>query len=471
MTPSFAHDFSEGLNSSEPHQPAGKPNGASNAPAAATPPKPRQAKEAMPASARLTDFYAYMPSHTYIYVPTREMWPAASVNARVTWPVGEDGKTIAASKWLDIHRAVEQATWHPGRPEIITDMVALMSGWVEHQGARVFNLYLPPPVQPGDPNLAQRWIDHVRAIYPDDADHIIKWLAHRVQHPGIKCNHALVLGGEQGIGKDTILEPVTTALGKWNCQEISPIQMLGRFNGWLKAVLVRVSEARDLGEVDRYAFYEHAKAVIVTPPDVLRVDEKNLREHYVVNVLGLVITTNHKTDGLYLPADDRRHYVAWSDRRAADYKEGYWRALYEWYAAGGTGHVGAYLRALDLSDFDPKAPPRKTAAFWAIVQAGEAPESSELRDVLEHLGNPPAVTVDQLAAGAYDLKLAELHDELRDRKNRRATPHKLERVGMVQVRNPDATDGAFKVCGRRKIVYAQRELPLPDQIRAARRVG
>jgi hypothetical protein len=275
----------------------------------------------------------------------------------------------------------------------------------------------------------------------------------------------------QGIGKDSLLEPVTSALGKWNCQEISPVQMLGRFNGWLKAVLVRVSEARDLGDVDRYMFYEHAKAVIVTPPDVLRVDEKHLREHYCVNVLGLVITTNHKTDGLYLPADDRRHYVAWSDRQASDYGEGYWRGLYGWYAAGGTGHVCAYLRSIDLSGFDPKAPPVKTPAFWAIVQAGEAPESSELRDVLDHLGNPPAVTVEQLAKTAYELKLSGLYDDLRDRKNRRAIPHKLERVDYIQVRNPDAADGAFKVFGMRRTVYAQRALPLSDQVRAARRVG
>ncbi len=31
----------------------------------------------------LDDFHAYMPQHTYIFVPTREMWAAGSVNARV----------------------------------------------------------------------------------------------------------------------------------------------------------------------------------------------------------------------------------------------------------------------------------------------------------------------------------------------------------------------------------------------------
>src|SRR6266568_4622602 len=31
----------------------------------------------------LDDFHAYMPQHSYIYAPSRESWPAASVNARI----------------------------------------------------------------------------------------------------------------------------------------------------------------------------------------------------------------------------------------------------------------------------------------------------------------------------------------------------------------------------------------------------
>ena len=105
---------------------------------------------------------------------------------------------------------------------------------------------------------------------PDEADHIILWLAHRVQRPHEKINHALVLGGTPGIGKDTILEPVKRAVGPWNFADVSPKQVLGRFNGFLKSVILRVSEARDLGEFDRYAFFDHMKAYIAAPPDVLR---------------------------------------------------------------------------------------------------------------------------------------------------------------------------------------------------------
>ena len=45
-----------------------------------------------------------------------------------------------------------------------------------------------------------------------------------------------------------------------------------------------------MGDVDRFKFYAHMKALMAAPPDVLRVDEKNLREHSVFNVCGVVMT-------------------------------------------------------------------------------------------------------------------------------------------------------------------------------------
>ena len=91
-------------------------------------------------------------------------------------------------------------------------------------------------------------------MFGDDDEHIVMWLAHRGQHPRRKINHALVLGGSQGIGKDTALEPAKYAVGPWNFTEVSPQHLLGRFNGFLKSVILRVNEARDLGEVNRFSF-------------------------------------------------------------------------------------------------------------------------------------------------------------------------------------------------------------------------
>jgi hypothetical protein len=65
-------------------------------------------------------------------------------------------------------------------------------------------------------------------------------------------------------------------------------------------------------------------------------------------MLGVIITTNYLTDGIYLPAEDRRHYVAWSMLLPADFAPGYWNWMWGWYAEGGDRHVAAYLDALDI---------------------------------------------------------------------------------------------------------------------------
>jgi hypothetical protein len=381
-----------------------------------------------------------------------------------------DGKQVilSASAWLDRHKPVEQMTWTPGHPLVIHDKLVIEGGWIDRCGVTCFNLYRPPTITPGDAAKASKWIDHLRYVFPEEveADHIVNWLAHRVQRPEEKINHALVLGGLQGIGKDTILEPVKYAIGAWNFHEVSPQQILGRFNGFLKSVILRISEARDLGEFDRFAFYDHMKAYTAAPPDVLRVDEKFLREHSIFNCCGVVITTNHKTNGIHLPADDRRHFVAWSDRTKEDekFQGNYWSDLWGYYDAGGLQHVAAYLLQHDISGFNAKAPPPKTPAFWAIVDANRPPEDAELADVLESLGHPNAIPLARILSAAEGDTAAWLND----RKNRRIIPHRLESCGYVPVRNPDAEDGRWKIFGRRLAVYARTELPLRDQISAAR---
>ncbi len=428
----------------------------------------------------LDHFRAYMPAHNYIFAPTGEPWPASSVNARLD-PVpmlnraGEplldkDGnhRTQKASAWLDENRAVEQMTWAPGLPQVIADRLVSDGGWMPKPGFNVFNLYRPPLPIDGDPAKAQPWLEHVRTVYPDDAGHLIRWLAHRVQRPEEKINHAIVMGGSQGIGKDTILEGVKAAIGPWNFTEVSPQHMLGRFNGFVKSVILRVSEARDLGDVDRFAFYDHMKTYTAAPPDVLRVDEKHLREYAAFNVCGVIITTNHKTDGIYLPADDRRHYVAWSPVSREAFSDDYWSDLYRWYQSGGIGHVAAYLRTLDLSDFNAKAPPPKTPAFWDIVSANSAPEDAELADALDNLGRPEATTIASLALATSD---EGFRAYLSERKNSRRIPHRLEQCGYVAVRNSAAKDGLFKVSGKRCAIYARHDLAPRDQIAAANKLA
>ncbi|MGC2221496.1 MAG: primase-helicase family protein [Methylocella sp.] len=427
-----------------------------------------QAREAANHGVTLGDFVAYREQRNYIFKPTRAMWPASAVDDELPPVPLPGGKTIAASKWIAGNQAVQQITWAPGEPELIEGRLTSDGGFIEREGVTVFNLYRAPACARGDAAKADRWSEHVRHVYPSDADHIIMFLAHRVQRPQEKINHALLLGGNQGIGKDTLLEPVKRAVGHWNFGEASPSDMFASFNRFQRSVILRISEGRDLGDVDRFKLYDRMKTVIAAPPDVLKINEKNLREYYVPNCCSVIITSNYKTDGIYLPEDDRRHYVAYSEWAKEDFSQAYWDGIWKWYEDdGGYGHVAAYLSTLDISSFAPKAPPPKTAAFQAIADAGRAPEIPEMMDTLDKLDNPDAVTLEQLRSKAPEPFLMWLDD----RRNRRTIPHRLEACGYVPVRNPDApSHGLWQLSGGRCAIYAKRSLPYSEQVLAARRL-
>ena len=61
----------------------------------------------------INDFVAYMPGHSYIYIPTREMWPGASVNARVPpiQLVDDDDKAILDDKDAPQYLAAPMLGW------------------------------------------------------------------------------------------------------------------------------------------------------------------------------------------------------------------------------------------------------------------------------------------------------------------------------------------------------------------------
>jgi hypothetical protein len=415
----------------------------------------------------MADFVAYLPDHKFIFRPTRQLWTPAGVNHRlppVSIGTDEKGreKFISAAAQIARDAPVEQMVWAPGERELIQGRLLNDGGWIERPGVTAYNLYRPAIIipRPGD---ARPWTNHVQKLYGGEARHLIHYFAHRVQRPAEKPNHGVVMGGAPGIGKDSALEPVKQAVGPWNFLDVTPRQILGRFNGHLRTVVLRINEIRDLGERDRYVFYDHSKIFLAAPPDVLRIDEKNIREYMIPNICGVIIGTNHRT-GIYLPADDRRHYFCWSERMKEDFAPDYFARLYAWYDAGGYEIVANYLGQLDISTFDPKIPPPQTEAFWAAVNATASPESAEMADRLEALGSPVVVTLDQIKVGANpDFMLWLL-----DRRNYRAILYRLEDCGYEAVRNRDAKDGLWRISDKRQVVYGRRDVPLSERLEAVR---
>ena len=170
----------------------------------------------------LDDFHAYMPQHSYIFTPTRELWPAASVNARLPPVIGPDGKPIAAERVARPERGGRADDVGAGRADADQGPADRRRRLDRAAGMRDLQPVPATARSCRSRATSRRGSSLVDKVYPDEAEHIISWLAHRVQRPHEKINHALVLGGKQGIGKDTLLEPVKQAVGPWNFAEVSP---------------------------------------------------------------------------------------------------------------------------------------------------------------------------------------------------------------------------------------------------------
>jgi hypothetical protein len=417
-----------------------------------------QPKPVLPPRVDFDDFYAHSQDHKFIFRPNGTLWPKETIDRRLP-----RRGNIRPSDWLFQQSPVDQMTWAPGEDELICDKGIKDGGWYDRAGGRIYNSYKPPRLGHGRAARAKRWSDHVHLLYGEEAPHIIKWFACLVQAPYMKINHAVVLGGDQGIGKDTLLAPVYHAVGDWNKQVVSPQQVMGQFNPFLKCVLLVISEAHDLGEFNRPALYERMKGIICAPPDVIRVNEKHRQEHYILNRCGVLYTTNHKVTGIYLPADDRRHFVAWSSLDKSSFSDDYWTGIWHWYEHGGYDDVAAYLMDVDLTDFDPKAPPPHTAAFHEIVTAAIPPEVGELLDALDRLQNPDAVTVSDIVTMAD----GALGVQMQDRKNSRLIASWMEMAGYVSVKNPNAARNLWQVGGKRQVIYARQSLNGTARLNAA----
>ena len=450
-----------------------------------------------PGQAKLREeFFAHLPSGKFIHRPDKTIWNRQGVrNHFEEIPIGLKEK-MKPDVFIDRYQAVQSLTWMPGDEECFDGMLFTKGGWIYRENARTYNLYKKPAPMlrnnPDAPVNADRWLALMQEVYPKDWQHLLKWMAYEAQNPGIKIHHGLVLGGDQGIGKDTLLHPLVQAVGTWNVAEIGPKHLGSDFNAYRRNVLIRINEAHDLGEGDkglnRYSYYDAKKTLQASPPDVIPVNDKHIQEYSIPNVCNTIETTNYLTDGLFLPPDDRRHYVAWSDKKRGAYSPEFFNEIWQWYATGGTAEAVAYLLTLDVSDFDPKAPPPQTEAWHQIVSANVPPERDGLEVVLYQMEHdrmvtelaetgftipeqmalkPELVTLEELRTKAEDMRAFDVLPIFNTAAARKL-PHKMSEAGYEPVRNPDATSGKWliRVGGKRvpMTFYARRGTTVRQQL-------
>ena len=314
-----------------------------------------------PVGMGLPDFYAFLPKHKYIYAPTGDLWPIKSINS-VLPPVPltkKDGTPVLDENGEPkILKPSHMARQPPGgagddmgagRAEMIVDRLAPKAAGSNATGW-TFNLYQPPrPCSRASRQGGALARSGRQDLSREGTEHIIGYCAHRIQKPAEKINHAIVLAGAPGIGKDTILEPLRLGVGAGNFTEASPTTSSSKWNDYMRSVVLRISEVKDLGEVDRYTLYETTKTMLAAPPDMLRINIKYVPQHYMVNVTGVIITTNYRPRRALSAAGRPAALRARHRGHQGRFRGGFLAEFWHWYRNGGLETWSRYLAGYDIS--------------------------------------------------------------------------------------------------------------------------
>ena len=240
------------------------------------------------------------------------------------------------------------------------------------------------------------WLRHLSRMVPIDfeREHLLNVLAHKVQYPGHKINHAVLLGGKPGSGKDTLLAPFFWAIGgpaKVNCSMVKNEDLTSQWGYGLECEVMEIAELRQSEAKDRRALENHLKPVIAAPPEYLPINRKGLHPYMALNRV-LVVAFSNERVSISLPSDDRRWFVLWAE--AGRLPEAEAVGLWNWYIhRNGFAGVAAWLMARDVSAFNPSAPPPMTEAKAIMIEAGMSTAESVLTEMLRERRGPFAAGV------------------------------------------------------------------------------
>jgi hypothetical protein len=233
--------------------------------------------------------------------------------------------------------------------------------------------------------------------------------AYKLQHPNIKINHAILLGGDPGSGKDTLLAPLIRAIcgkGTRNLAMVNGKSFEGNFNYHFECEIMLLSEIRADQSKDRRALENTLKPVIAAPPEYLPVNRKGLHPYDALNRI-LVIAMSNFRDAIALPADDRRWYVLWT--YAAPMNPDKAKKLWRWYEQGGFEAIAAFLMQRDVSAFNPGAAPPMTEAKSIMLQETLSTAEAYIFGLIDNragvfangaIGSPMQGVLDRISIGS-----------------------------------------------------------------------
>jgi hypothetical protein len=257
--------------------------------------------------------------------------------------------------YAHVHRRPQAGTALLQHPNLVrADSMIYMPGKprvFEWRGTQVINLWKEQVTIIPEEGDCTPWLKHCKWLIPNKADreHLYNWLAFMVQHQDKKINHALLIGGPQRIGKDTLLDPVKRYLGNYNVNEPSAEELKEQYTDYLHHTkLVVFQECQNF---DKLNVENKLKPMLAAPPDTLRVRLFGVGFYKTPNLVQCIFMSNHR-NALKISKGDGRYFTIWCDVQPKPTK--YYVELYDWLEKQ-QGHeiVMDWLLTRDVIEFNP----------------------------------------------------------------------------------------------------------------------
>lgn len=260
-------------------------------------------------------------------------------------------KAPVANSWLKwpLRRQAASMTYKPGAPKLINPTDPTKS---------MYNLWPGWGVQPVEGDV-QPFLDLLAHLFkgcdPQDREWFLKWCAYPLQYPGTKLFTAVVIHGiKHGTGKSLVGYTLGRIYGA-NFTEINQMSLHAGFNGWAEAKQLVMGD--DVTGSNKRQDNDVLKKLITQRE--LRVNTKFMPEYVVPDVVNYYFTSNHP-DAFFLEDDDRRFFI--HEVLTTPMDEDFYMEYMLWLDTTGPAALFHYFLHMDLGDFNPSAPARRTIA-------------------------------------------------------------------------------------------------------------
>jgi len=320
-------------------------------------------------------------------------------------------KSIHNDRKVEASVCFDENRQSKGAPALVGITYAAGETVLCHRDGDVFGNRWRDARQPAGAGDVTPWLDHCAALVPivAEREHILDVMAHKYQHPNTKINHAVLHGGDEGCGKDTMWAPLLWAVcgPSHRNRGILDNDTLGSQWGYqLEAEIILLNELKEPDARERRALANKLKPIIAAPPEMLPINRKGLAPYLMVNRCFVLAFSNDPVP-ISLATQDRRWFAVWSAAARMDPVAA--ARLWDWYRAGGFAACTGWLARRDVSRFNPAAAPAMTEFKLNLIEHGMSMAESYLVELLRTgagefaagvIGSPFHSLCDRLTGGA-----------------------------------------------------------------------